>query len=408
MNIVCINTVHNGSTGTIMRQVADCARQQGHSVTTFSTYGFSFSLKPPRVSKPEILPELPGHRYYGSYLSKAFHTFAGIFTGGNGCFSGFATAKLLREIDRLQPDLIHLHNLHGFCINLPMLFGYIKKKKIKVIWTLHDCWSFTGHCPHFQGIGCEKWKTHCHHCPLYRGYPVSYTDNSRWMFDKKRKWFTGVEDLTLVTPSQWLADIVKQSFLKEYPVQVIHNGIDLSVFRPTPSDFRKNYACQNKFLLLSVAAGWDERKGLDVLIELSQRLDPEIFQIILVGTDDLVDQQLPSQIISIHRTENPRQLAEIYTAADLFVNPTREDNFPSTNVEALACGTPVITYRTGGSPEAVTPSCGQVIEKGDLEQLEFSIREIQKNRPFSTQACVSRGKQFDKYEKFGEYVSLYE
>lgn len=215
--------------------------------------------------------------------------------------------------------------------------------------------------------------------------------------------------MTIITPSQWLADLVKQSFLKEYPVKVIHNGIDLSVFKPTPSDFREKHQIgEKKKILLGVAFGWGARKGLDISIELSKRLDPEKYQIVLVGTDAQVDKQLPSNIISVHRTQNQKELAEIYTAADVFVNPTREDNYPTVNMEAIACGTPVITFQTGGSPEMIDEKTGMAVDAGDISRLEEEIERICNEMPYSREDCLKRAKQFDAQICFERYVELME
>ena len=217
-----------------------------------------------------------------------------------------------------------------------------------------------------------------------------------------------MKNLTIVTPSQWLADLVKQSFLKDYPIKVIHNGIDLTVFKPTPSDFRKKYGIpENKFILLGVAFGWGARKGLDVFIELAHRLNKEKFQIVLVGTDNNVDKQLPQEIISIHRTQNQAELAEIYSAADLFVNPTREENYPTVNMEAIACGTPVVTFRTGGSPEILTERTGSIVDCDDIDALQKEIERICETKPFSKEDCITRAKEFDENVRFKEYLELY-
>lgn len=277
-----------------------------------------------------------------------------------------------------------------------------------MIWTLHDCWSFTGHCPYFDIAHCDKWKTGCHNCPQYREYPQSLFDNSKFMWKLKKKWFTGVENMTIVTPSQWLADLVKQSYLKDYPVKVINNGIDLSVFKPADSDFREKYHISaDKEILLGVAFGWGKRKGLDVFLELDKRLDAEKYQIVLVGTDDAVDKQLPENIISIHRTQNQQELAEIYSAADLFVNPTREENYPTVNMESIACGTPVLTFNTGGSPEIPDDTCGAVVPCDDVDAMEREIVRICRDKPFTKEVCLARAKAFDMNDRFEEYVELY-
>lgn len=330
-------------------------------------------------------------------------------TGYEGCASVLATLRLNHQLKKQAVDLIHLHNLHGWYLNLPLLFRYIKRHNLPVIWTLHDCWSFTGHCPYFTMKKCDKWKTGCSNCPVYREYPASLFDNSQKMYELKKKWFTGVPNMTIVTPSQWLADLVKQSYLKDYPVKVIHNGIDLEIFKPTPSDFRQKYGIpDDKYIVLGVAFDWGTRKGLDVFVDLSKRLDKNKYQIVLVGTNDMIDQQLSESIISIHRTQDQKELAEIYTAVDVFVNPTREEVLGLVNIEALACGTPVITFRTGGSPECIDDSCGSVVECDDVDAMENEIIRICNERPYSSIACCARARQFDKIKRFEEYIQLYE
>ena len=400
MKIAQINMLHNGSTGKIMLQVAQRAREQGHHVKTFSSHSFSFQ-------GPQTPPQFPEHSYFGSYWSRGFHTIVGMITGCNGLLSVFATAKLIRQLKAFSPELIHLHNLHQYVLNLPMLFRYIKKSGARVVWTLHDCWSFTGSCSHFDYVGCEKWKTGCHNCPQKREYPKSYVDNSKWMYGMKKKWFTGIEDMTIVTPSQWLADLVGQSFLKEYPVRVINNGIDLDIFQPRESDFRETYGCRDKFVVLGVAFDWGHRKGLDVMIHLAQRLGEE-YQVVLVGTNETIDAQLPENIISIHQTDNQQQLAEIYSAADLFVNPTREEVLGLVNVEALACGTPVITFASGGSPECIDVRSGISLERDNLDALERNIRGVFAERPFARENCMQKARQFDRDACYDKYVTLYQ
>ena len=329
--------------------------------------------------------------------------------GNLGFNSKNATKKIITILEKTNPDVIHLHNLHGHNVNLQMLFCYFKKRSnIKIIWTFHDCWAFTGHCPHFAMVKCDKWKSGCYKCPQYSIYPKSLFDNSKKMYALKKRLFTGVENMTIVTPSEWLAGLVKQSFLKDYPVKVINNGINLSVFKPTESDFREKYGISaDKKILLGVAFGWGVRKGLDVFIELYNRLSAEKYQIVLVGTDKKTDKQLPKGIISIHRTQNQTELAEIYSAADLFVNPTREDNYPTVNMESIACGTPVLTFRTGGSPEMVTEKTGSVVDCDDIAALESEVKRICETSPFNKGDCIESAKKFDENERFLEYIELY-
>lgn len=396
MRILAINTSNYGSTGKVMLHLRSLALLDP-SVDYDVAYASSRSNRGMVVENSHPI---------GNRVERNAHILLAAITGLNGCFSFWGTWRLLRKIKKNPPDVIHLHNLHARYINIPLLFRYIKKKKIRVIWTFHDCWPFTGHCPHFDMIGCEKWKVQCFKCAQYRAYPASYVDNSRYMYRLKRKWFVGVEDMTIVTPSVWLSELVKQSFLKEYPVRVIHNGIDLSVFNPAESDFRERYALQEKHIILGVAAGWGERKGLDVFLEIAKRL-PEEYRIVLVGTTEDIDLLLPENIISIHRTQDQNELAQIYSAADLFVNPTREENFPTVNMEALACGTPVLTFRTGGSPEIIDDTCGMAVEKNDIEALLRECVRICKTAPFSKEACRERAKAFDKDKCFSQYIALY-
>lgn len=399
--IVEINILHNGSTGKIMLGIADVARAAGHQVWTFSPKRYSRHGK-------VILPEIPGHTYFSSVIGNAAHILLGKYTGLHGCFSIFGTLGLLRQLDKIKPDIIHLHNLHGFIINIPLLFGYIKRHNIPTVWTLHDCWAFTGHCPHFTMVGCNRWQSGCHDCPQLRSYPKSYVDRSRFMWKLKRKCFTGVEKLTIVTPSEWLAGLVKQSFLKDYPVKVINNGIDLSIFKPTESSFRRDHGIrEDEFMLLGVSFGWSNRKGVDVFIELAGRL-PQNCRIVLVGTNEDTDKLLPENIISIHQTDNQTQLAEIYSAADLFINPTREETFPTVNMEALACGTPVVTFNTGGSPEIIDDSCGAVVKSNTIEELIDIIADFQSGKlSLSASSCLRRALNFSYTAHYEDYLNLY-
>lgn len=394
MKVLGINSVPYGSTCRIMLGITGVAKERNIDADTASGY----STHP--------VKELPyDHIHIGGFLNKAIHMELARFSGFNGVFSILPTLKLIKQIDQEKHDLVHLHNVHGWYINLPLLFGYLRRKQIRVIWTLHDCWAFTGQCPYFTMIKCDKWKTGCYKCPQCNSYPETYVDRSKTMYGLKKKWFTGL-NATIVTPSQWLADLVSQSFLKEYPVKVINNGIDLSIFKPTASDFRKKYRCEDKYIVLGVAFGWGKRKGLDVLVELAERLSDQ-YQVVLVGTDDKVDQQLPENIISIHRTQNQQELAEIYAAADVFANPTREENYPTVNMEALACGTPVITFKTGGSPEIIDETCGIVVPCDDVDAMEQEIRNVCEKKLFSQDVCVEKAKAFDMKERFEEYVKLY-
>ncbi len=325
--------------------------------------------------------------------------------GNYGFNSKTITKKLIAELERIQPDIVHLHNLHGHGCNLEMLFGYFKEKNIKLYWTFHDCWAFTGYCPHFDMAGCEKWQTKCRSCSQKGAYSFFF-DKSEKLYAKKKDLFTGL-DLTIITPSRWLASLVKKSFLGGYEVRVINNGIDLDVFRERQSNFRQKHGLEDKFIILGVAFNWDERKGLDVFTELSRTL-PKDCRIVLVGTNEAVRSSLPDNIIAIDRTENQQELSEIYSAADVFVNATREDTFPTVNIESLACGTPVVTFDTGGSGEIIDETCGVKVPKNDTNALTNAILYVKENSPFTKENCRKRAEQFRAEDKFREYADNYE
>ncbi len=397
MNIVMLNSCNYGSTGNIMLGIAQMARKNGHCVYTACPEGRSMRMR-----------KLENHIYIGTRLGRNIHILLRRLTGFHGMFSVIDTWVFLKRLDRIKPDIIHLHNLHDSYINLPLLFGYIKRNHTRTIWTLHDCWAFTGQCPYFTMARCEKWRTGCHCCTQLDIYPSSKIDRTKRMWKLKKKWFSGVSDMTVVAPSQWLAGMAKESFLKSYPIKVIHNGIDLRTFNPNvrPSP-RWQIDDEGKAVLLGVAFDWGRRKGLDVFIELAKRLGSR-FQIVLVGTDEETDKLLPRNIISIHKTQNQRELAQLYASADIFVNPTREEVFGLVNAEALACGTPVITFDTGGSPEIPDETCGSIVDCDDIDALEREIIRVWKNIPYSESACIARAKQFDMERKYQEYLDLYE
>lgn len=324
--------------------------------------------------------------------------------GFNSCF---ATKRLIKELEKIQPDVIHLHNVHGHNCNLEILFQYIRKNKIKVIWTFHDCWAFTGYCPHFTMAKCSKWKKTCLECSQRKRFSWFF-DKSNSLFEAKKSLLDGI-NMTVVTPSRWLSNLTKESFFRNCDIKVINNGIDLSIFKPRESNFKEKYNIpENKKIILGVAFGWGMRKGLDIFKRLAKELDSTDYQIVLVGTNPNVEKELSNNMISIRRTNNQLELAEIYSAADLFVNATREDTFPTVNIEALACGTPVLTFETGGSPEIIDNTCGSVVAVDDFEQLKKEIISICEESPYTSDNCVKRAQQFNQDEKFEEYYKIYE
>ena len=396
MRVASINSLPYGSTDTIMKEISKEAIEHGVACRNFyGAWGDSYADDDNLIR-------------FGSKFENKISAVLSRLSGIQHVYSVFVTLQLIPMLKKFEPDLIHLHNLHLWVINVPMLFKYIKKNNIKVIWTLHDCWAFTGQCPHFTMIGCDLWKTGCHNCPQIKVYPSSIVDNTKIMWKLKRRWFNGVNNMTIITPSQWLANLVKKSYLGGYPIKVINNGIDLNVFRPVASNFRSKYDLNDKFILLGVAFDWGRSKGLDVFCELSKKLDKTKYKIVLVGTDDSIDKMLPNSIISIHRTRDQNELAEIYSAANLFVNPTREDTYPTVNMEAIACGTPVLTFRTGGSPEIPDNQTGCVVSVDDIDEMERQIIRICTENIYKRENCVNRAKFFDANLKFREYIDLYD
>lgn len=321
----------------------------------------------------------------------------------HGFGSRRATRRFLRQAEALAPDLIHLHNIHGYYLHIGELFAWLRDRGLPVVWTLHDCWAFTGHCAYFDDAGCGKWKTGCGHCPQKRGYPSSlWADRSHANFLDKQSLFTSLSNMTVVTPSEWLAGLAGESFLRRYPIRVIPNGIDRTVFRPVESDIRERLGIGGKRMVLGVASVWERRKGLKDFAALAERLGDGC-QIVLVGVTERQRAALPSRILCLSRTDSVQELAALYTAADVFVNPSVEETMGMTTVEALACGTPAVVYDATALPETVDPSCGIAVPKGDIEALCQAVQAAD----FSREACLRRAARYDKDACFGEYTALY-
>jgi len=393
MKILQINSVCGvGSTGRIATDLYKVIEEAGHECVI--AYG--------RGTAPEGIKTIKIGTNFDNYM----HVAKTRIFDKHGFGSTKATKEFIKKVEEYDPDVIHLHNIHGYYINTEILFEYLKRANKKVVWTLHDCWAFTGHCSHFDYIGCDKWKNGCKKCPQKNEYPSSkIADASEFNYEKKKELFTSVKYMTIVTPSKWLAGLVKESFLGKYEVIVINNGIDLDVFKPTESDFREKYGLQDKKIILGVASVWTERKGVNTFIELSEKLDDN-FKIILVGVNKKQKSMLPKNVIGITRTNNVKELAEIYTVADVFVNPTLEEVMGLTNVEALACGIPVITFDSGGSVECIDESSGKIVTKGDIDKLIKYINEI-KNMNISKECCINRANLFNKWEKYNKYINMY-
>lgn len=391
------STLNTSAIGRIAEEIGQMAIKRGYeSYVAYSDIGKG-------GSKSETIK-------VGNKLDFYSHAFKTRMFDLHGYGSKYHTKKLIRQIKQINPDVIGIHNVHGYYLNMGILFDYLKAARKPVVYTLHDCWSFTGHCSYFDYVVCDRWKTGCFDCPSKKAYPASwFVDRSKKNYTEKKLIFNGVENLTLVTPSAWLAKLVKQSFLSGYPLQVINNGVNTDVFKPViNSVVREKYQIGNKKMILGVAYIWSHRKGLDEFVKLSEQLSSD-YLIFLVGLSADQISKLPDNITGIARTENVEELAGLYSAADVFVNPTWQDNFPTTNLEALACGTPVITYNTGGSPEAIDQHTGMVVHKGDITGLRRSIEQIvNSNRESYRKACRERALNFYKKEdRNADYLNLY-
>lgn len=393
MRVFFINSVcTSGSTGRIHMELARMLNARGDEA----------KLAFARGGAPADQP------YYriGGPLDVYAHALKARLFDASGTGSRAATKKLVAHMEAYKPDLVQLGNLHGYYLNLPLLFDYLKKSNIPVVWTLHDCWAFTGHCAHFTDVNCARWKQGCFACPKRGAYPQSlFFDRSKAVYQWKKAMFTSLNNLTLVAPSRWLDACLKESFLKDVPRCVIENGVNLDIFRPKASGFKERCGLAGKKIALGVATPWDRRKGLDDMIALSRRLPPE-WTVVLVALTERQIKKLPPNMLGLPRTESAEALSDIYNAADVYVNPTYCDTFPTTNIEALACGAPVVTYAAGGSPEALTEKCGEAVPMGDIAALTAAV--LGAPEKYSRQACAARGTAFSRGERFLPYLKLYD
>lgn len=348
-----INTVPNGSTGGIMMK-------EHRELLAAGEESYAFWGRGREAEKPIEMK-------FASDAEVKLDVLQTRIDGKAGFHSKNATKRLLSRLEEIQPDVVHLHNLHGYYVNVEMLFEWLAKHDCKVEWTLHDCWAFTGHCAYFTYVKCTQWKDRCAYskpCSQLNTYPKTYSKVScSWNFEHKKRVFNllPAERMKLITPSQWLANLVGESFLGDFPVEVRHNTIDTSVFKPTPSDFRERYGIGDRFMILGVACPWTERKGLADFVRLAGELDSEKFAIVLVGLSEKQIKDLSKQLVALPKTENTERLVEAYSAADVFFNLTVEDNYPTVNLEAEACGTPVVTYDTGGCAETIWRKDSRVV-----------------------------------------------
>ncbi len=404
MKLLQINPVLrvNTSTGRIMQEIGELALQHGWECYIAYSYGRD-GVKP---CKSKLIP-------VGSKLSVAYHGVVTRLFDRHGLSSVHATQEFIRRIKEINPDVIHIHNIHGYFLNYPILFDFLAKSGIPVVWTVHDCWLYTGHCYYYSFIGCDRWQTGCGNCPQKKEFPTSwFIDRSHQNFLDKREAFTSLRpgQLTIVPVSNWIRGEMSRSFLKDCNFRVIHNGINTEVFKPSESVRVKHvYGLEEKHILLGVASIWSAEKGLNDFIKMAALLhDDEC--IVLVGITPKQQKLLPDNIVPINRTENIQQLAELYSAADVFINPTWQDNYPTVNLEAIACGTPVVTYRTGGSVEAVTDQTGFVVEQGDVAGLLQAARKIEQDgKELYRLHCREYAlANFRKEDRYADYLKLYD
>lgn len=396
MRVLLLNSrFGSGSTGRICKGITDALKQRGHEA--YVAYGLGIT------------------NYKNSYkitnkLEVYFHVLLSRVFDAQGLFSILASYRLIKYIKQIKPDVINIHTIHGSYLNYPRLFRYLNKTKIKVVWTLHDCWSFTGHCAHFYE--CNKWKSQCSNCPYIKEYPQSYfLDRSRANFNHKKRLFTQLGNrLTIVPVSKWLSGLVSESFFKNNRNEIIHNGVDVNQFKIIEHpQFRRERHLEDKIIILGVALPWSKYKGLKDFFVLRSML-PDKYTIVLVGLDAEQRKSMLPGMLGLGRTDSIEELVDIYNSADLFVNPTYQDTFPTVNLEAMACGTPVITYTTGGSPEAITDETGDVIKQGDTDALYNSILSFDLSH-LELVKCKCRENVLYHYHKesqFLKYVDLFE
>lgn len=397
--VLQINSVVNtGSTGRIVEQMGSHAIKNGWESSI--AYGRNASISESKLIKIGKKCDIYIHRLYTIIYDR------------HGLASVDATKKLINEIQVISPDVIHLHNIHGYYLNYPLLFDYLSGQTIPVIWTLHDCWAFTGHCSYFSNINCIKWQDHCAECPKKINYPSAIImDNSFNNYDFKKKYFNQNKNITIVAVSNWLGGLVYKSFLQNHKIEVIYNGVNLDCFRHTQecSSIDEKYGLKNKKVLLAVATSWGKSKGWYDYIKLSELLPPENV-IVMIGLSKKQKKTLPPFIIGIERTESVAELVLLYSRADVLLNLSYQETFGMTTVEAMACGTPVIVYNSTASPELINKKTGIIVEPGDINEVLKAIKEIlKKGKIYYKEYC--RQLAVDKYnieDRFNDYIELYE
>lgn len=391
LKVLQINIFGNLSTGQITVDLYKVLKKNGYQGLV-------------AYARNTISPDVP-HYVIGSKKNIYLDALLTRITDRAGFFSKKPTIQLIEMIKRYDPDVIHLHNLHGYYINVEVLFNYLKSSGKPVVWTLHDCWSFTGHCCHFSAIKCDKWKTQCHSCPQSHSYPASYVDNSETNYLTKKHLFNGVKDMYIVTVSKWLEEITKQSYLCSYPIETIYNGIDTSIFKPTESNIKEKLGIKNKKIILGVASTWSINKGLKDFIELNKMITTD-YVIVLVGLSNQQIKKLSNNMIGLTRTKDVYELVKFYSAADVLFNASVEETFGLPTIEAMACGTPAVVYDCTALPEVVNEDSGRIVEANNVKQVWKEIQEMNRN-PLLKEAIVNNAKKYEKDYQYQKYINLY-
>lgn len=397
MKIVLINTVYGiMSTGRTYRELHDYYVDCGHQCKVF--YG-------------EKKTNLPDAVFMGGLVSHKIHALCSRVTGKTGCYSINATRRLIRFLEKYQPDIVHLGNLHGNFINIPMLLRFLSDMDYATVVTLHDCFFYTGGCTHYTLNKCYKWKEACGKCEYFRKQGSWFFDRTKELFNLKEQCFQEIPRLGVVGVSEWITNEAKCSpvFSNAKRIQKIFNWIDISKFRPVESRIKEELEITDKYLILGVASGWSDAKGLSDFIQLAGHLGPE-YHIVLVGRMP-VNLIFPDNMHSVPETESVDELVQYYAGSDVFVQLSKEETFGKVVAEALACGTPAVVYDSTASPELVTGGCGAVVSPQDgIEGIRLAISQVTAlGKQCYQEQCRSRAELlFSKNNNCEKMLSLYE
>lgn len=396
MKILMINSVCGiKSTGRICTDLAVMLEQRGHDVKV----AYSRETVPPQFEKYAVR--------IGTDRDVKLHGLKARLTDGSGFGSTGATKRFIKWVKEYDPDVIHLHNIHGYFLDIRVLFDYLRTCGKPILWSFYDCWSFTGHCAHFDFNGCSKWQTGCKHCAHLEEYPKSFVDRTKRNYKRKRSLFTGIPNLQLIVPSLWMREMVESSFMKDYPCRVLPNGIDTNQFYPRDNRVKEEFGVGDRHLLVGVSSVWQKMKGINYLNRLAEALPEDKYSILLVGSNQNKE-YIDSRILRVDHTHNIDELCQIYTAADVFVNPTLQESQGLTTTEAFACGTPAVVFRSGGAAECVDDTCGITVKKGSFKDLYQSVLQICENKPYSAEACIAKAKTYDKQACYQVFMELYD